>query len=52
MSVNGKKLVTAVPLCSSILQLLATYYRRALNLVPDFDFIESGVSADAPKYME
>jgi uncharacterized YccA/Bax inhibitor family protein len=24
----------------------------ALNLVLDFDFIESGVSAGAPKYME
>jgi hypothetical protein len=29
MSVNGRKLVTVVPLCSPVLQLLATYYRSA-----------------------
>jgi hypothetical protein len=29
MNVNGRKLVTAVPLCSPVLQLLATYYRSA-----------------------
>jgi hypothetical protein len=29
MSVNGKKLVTAVPLYSTVFQLLATYYRSA-----------------------
>jgi hypothetical protein len=27
MSANGRKFVTAVPLCSLVLQLLATYYR-------------------------
>jgi hypothetical protein len=29
MSVNERKLVTVVPLCSPVLQLLATYYRGA-----------------------
>jgi hypothetical protein len=29
MSASGRKLVTAVPLCSPVLQLLATYYRSA-----------------------
>jgi hypothetical protein len=52
MSVNGRKLVTAVPLGFPILQLLATYYRSALNLVLDFDFIREWRQRGAPKYVE